>query len=144
MEDFYLFLSSKDSIQAHPNNTYCNMKIDLPTPISLPESDEHYWTVALLEISITDITKIPTSTVVLCDLLEASYIRDSLRPVLRIIAKDSIGKGSLFIPYYHRINRETVSTISIDIVDSNLNPITPQSDLEVLACTLHFQYIRRI
>ena len=145
MEDFYLFITSMDSKDNYPTNSYCKMTIELQEPIELRENDDCYWTVALVDIALSDRTSLTQSNVILlCDIVESSYIRNRCRPVMRIFTGDAAAKGSLFMPYYHRVNRLSFRSINLEFVDINLKPINPQTVDTVLACTLHFQYNRRL
>jgi hypothetical protein len=145
MDDFYLFITSLDSIENYPDNSYCSTKIDLQEPIELSESDDCYWSVALVDIAISENTMLAKSNVILlCDVVEGSYIRNRVRSVLRIFSGDSATKGSLFMPYYHRVSRNRIRTIHLEFVDLNLKTIQSQGTEPVLACTLHFQNNRRM
>jgi hypothetical protein len=145
MEDFYMFITSLDSKDNYPSNSYCKMSVDLQEAMELQENDDCYWTVGLVDIAISNQTTLTQSNVILlCDLVDSSYIRNMYRPIMRIFSGDAAAKGSLFMPYYHKVNRLTFRTINLEFVDINLKPIIPLVKEAVLACTLHFQYNRRV
>ena len=146
IEELYLFLSSKDSTNIYPQNNCCHMKIDLPEPLKLMTEGEHgcYWTVALTDITITDTGTLPEVVIVTTNIIQDSLIRNRTRPVLRVIAKNSIDKASLYTPYYHRVNTHEINTVEISLRDLSLEQIDSVNSADVLTCTLHFQLNQRL
>ena len=72
----YLYLSSSDSKDVHPNNTPVDFIVDLPQPLQL----DRYWEIALLDINRNNV-------IVYCDWCKESTINGSLLPVLRKMKK---------------------------------------------------------
>ena len=82
MTDFYLFLSSQDSLDVRKNNNTSDFWIQFPKTYSL----EGQWLCDLKQVSFTCNFKPKTRRLYLCsDIVEESYVRNTLVPVVRNI-----------------------------------------------------------
>ena len=82
--NFYIFLSSKDSLRFHPDNKGYNFTVELPERVELRGN----WKVVLCDISET--------LMVFSDICDYSFDRDSLEPILRMVMPNN--KRSQFFP----------------------------------------------
>ena len=83
MTDFYLFLSSQDSLDVRKNNSSSDFYTQLPKTYSL----EGQWLCALKQALFTsDFKPKTTRRLYLCsDIVEESYVRNTLVPIVRNI-----------------------------------------------------------
>ena len=82
MTNFYLFLSSQDSLDVRKNNSSSDFWIQLPKTYSL----EGQWLCALKQVSFTCDFKPKTRRLYVCsDIVEESYVRNTLVPIVRNI-----------------------------------------------------------
>jgi len=96
----YLFLSSEDSKLIH-SNTNSDFTIELPTAL------EGKFTCGVTQIKINNTTK--EDLCVYCDIIEESYINDSLLPLLRVIKR-----SNTFNPvYYFNVKQIRIPRIKI-------------------------------
>lgn len=146
---FYVFLSSKDSIDRFPNNTFDDFIVDLDTSINLEEPGglgfNLTWTVALTELSLDTLTAteqiLPQSVSVVCDLAVPSYINSTQRSVLRVLPATGEFSSSLHLPYYIAVSKLRFSRVRIQLQDSKFDKLQLSSGWKaksVLKCTLHF------
>ena len=136
MNDFYLHLSSGDSLATHVNNHAGDFLVDLPRTYVL----EGQWECALMEVTfLSDLEKSTKRIYVCCDLVDQSYVRGTSLPILRPIDIIENEKVDLVFnpPYYLRIHHQTFSRIRISIRDENLHPC--RFKIDRLYCTLHFR-----
>ncbi len=116
----YIFASSDDSLDFYPNNKSTDFTVELPRVIRASEC-------ALGEISFLSQSQ---DLVVLCDLCEESYYRDSLVPILRIVKAPGELENLYFVP----ITRHEIKRFHIRILTKQLEE--PSDDLGVVICTL--------
>ena len=102
----FLYLSSQDSSMEHPSNTWYDFIVDLPRRLNLLQT----WGCALLELDCYP--QLETDIFVYCDILNYSYIDNSLAPVLRKITRIP----SVFtFPYFVSIKNNLIERIGIYI-----------------------------
>ena len=125
----YLFLSSSDCVDTHPDNNALDFTIDL-----LPFLDlKGKWECGLLEIEYKPSKK---DMFLYCDLCDSSYVQGNYLPLLRFVKKCEIYEYPLFIP----ISREVVSHIRVYIRDAQGN--IPSFSVQDLRCTLEIRKTR--
>jgi hypothetical protein len=141
-EDFYVFATSNDHRDELPGNSCTDMTIMFEQQFDFTDAFARgeYWTVALTDIVITSREAVEQSTIIiLCDVIQNSYIKGQRSPVLRIITNQTIHKSSLLMPYYHKVARPVFKQLRITLCDLDLVPINSVDSNAILACTLHFQ-----
>jgi len=144
MNGFYVFLSSADSKDKFSNNSYDDFTVEFSQEIELDCNCYHAeWAFALTEITIINSSQslLPESCIILCDLAQSSYIRDSHVPVLRTIAAETEATGSLYQSYYISVNKHKFNKIRIYIKNKDLSPLnkTLWQSNTIIKLTLHFQ-----
>ena len=117
----YVFLSSTDSLEYHPDNTSFDFTVELSHEIKGSHK------VALCEI---DFEPTGEDLYIFCDVCDDSHVLDRSLPLLRIT--DSPGEFSNL--YFHNITRSFVQRIRIYIRNQNLS--TPSTSIGPVRCTL--------
>ena len=113
--DFYIFLTSRDSLRYHPDNRGYDFTVELPERVELKGN----WKVALCDIFLNE--KISNSLMVFSDICEYSFVRDSIEPILRILIPNN-RKSHIFPDrYYMGVRQSNLGRIKIYIKDSSLN-----------------------
>jgi len=153
MSEFFIFLSSVDSITKFKSNNPFDFTVELPKAIELHSHERYYWTVAMSDISFhLNQAESPFSSPfvhVMCDIVSPSIIRNGFKPLLRTFStREESGayrsfisaSNSLFLPQYFPIISSNFNRIRIYLTDHNLRNIdnTNNSSGE-LTCSLHFQ-----
>lgn len=153
-KDFYVFLQSDDNINYYPGNKFDNFRCLLPKHYFLKNTENAIWCLALTDICLLNTNSgltnpLPTSCVILSDLVENSVIRGGLHPVLRQLwstKKNKIFTLSNLI--YRPIQKFEFCEITIKILDHRLRELnhaqwqTLQDDVTVdlqISLVLHFQ-----
>ena len=77
MEDFYVFLSSSDSINVHPKNNRSFFKVELLERIDIKDN----WWVAIRDIHLSH--DINENVYIYSDICNESFIDNSFPPILR-------------------------------------------------------------
>ena len=131
--DFYIFLSSRDSNKSHPDNVLQDFQVELPERLLL-EGD---WEIALIDFYHNG--NIAETIVVNCDLCDYSYIHNGYDQILRIIYPQSNKYIYFPIKLYQRIKVNNFQKIHIYIKDSN--QLFPTLDGDEIKLTLHFRKI---
>ena len=138
MDSFYLYLNSQDSLSIRKNNSPSEFWIQLSKSYHL----DGQWTCALTEITLDcDFKQRSKRLYLCCDLVEESYARNTLIPVLRNIEIGTKYKKVLsteFIrPIYVPVTVTQLTSLRLYFKDENLNPV----DFETndLHCVLHFK-----
>lgn len=124
MTDFYLFISSQDSTDIRKNNVPSDFSIQFPKPYKL----EGNWVCALKEIHISLDFKPKSSRLYLCcDLLEDSYVGNTLAPVLRNVEIQSRYKKFKSTEYndpaYIKVKASFFQSVRFYLRDERLNPV---------------------
>ena len=154
MSDFYLFISSKDSLQFHKDNCYHDFIVELGreydvTPSQLFRSRSN-WSVALVEIKLeSDVgepsPQIKDDLLVVCNVVSPSFIKGTERRILRPLPVGKSGQLlSLAQAYYMSLSTTCFSRLHITLLDKDLNKLKaeegwPEEAEHTLSCTLHFQ-----
>ena len=124
----FLFLSSLDASQYHPDNTPEDFTVTLPKPYDLRGE----WECALLEITV------PTSQdrvrYVCSDLIEDSYVRDTTFPVFRTLPPGKKGHFRYHRPYFLPVRARELTQIRMFIRGGDLQ--SESSDLNPIHCVL--------
>lgn len=154
MTGFYLFVSSTDSSHYHDKNSYYDFIVELGRLYDLSDSahlrSRNRWSMALVEVKLEDMAGLespilPEEVLILCDLIQPSYIRGSERRILRQLGISGFGQlVSTYQPYYISLNQSKFSRLEIQLVDKDLIPISQRRDWPLtktwkLSCTFHFQ-----
>ena len=116
----YLYASSIDSLQLHPDNSGSDFTIDLPQAIEANEC-------ALGGIFYQPHDE---ELFVLCDICEASTVRDTTLQILRLISKPGEMENLYFIP----VTRKYIQRIRFRIVNGDLTE--PTEALGTVTCVL--------
>lgn len=74
--------------------------------------------------------------IILCDLVEGSFINGAELPILRIVRPDTLQSTSLAGPYYIPLNRRSFKSIRIYLLGEDLTRIKRRKNFH-LSCTLH-------
>ena len=138
MTDFYLFLSSQDSLDARKNNNTSEFWIQLHKTYSL----EGQWLCALKQVSFTCHFEPKTRRLYLCsDIVEESYVRNTLVLVVRNIEIYNKSKKYLTENFeddlYLSVNVTHLTSVRVYLRDSDLKPV--QFDSNDLHCVLYFK-----
>ena len=130
-KNIYLFLSSDDSKNYHPDNVAHSFTVELPERVNLDGN----WMIALCDIYTEDLI---TETLYLySDICDYSYIKNSLEPVLRMIFPSN-NHGQYFSEkYYIPIRAKTLGRIKVYIRDRSMN--VPDSFSKRIALTFHLK-----
>ena len=127
----YLFLSSDDSKNYHPDNVAHTFSIELPERVKL----EGAWEVAVCDIH----TQNPLSETVYLytDISEYNYIKSSLEPILRMIFPSNSNHVIFPVRYYVPVRPKSLGRIKVYIRDRDKN--IPNSLSERVELTLHLK-----
>ena len=139
MTDFYLFLSSQDSLDVRKNKSSSDFYIKLPKTYSL----EGQWLCALKQVSFTsDFKPKTTRRLYLCsDIVEESYVRNTLVPIVRNI--EIYNKSKKYLTEYFDndiylpVNVTHLMSIRVYLRDSDVQPV--EFDSNDLHCLLHLK-----
>ena len=133
MTEFYLFLSSRDSV--YRKNGFW---IEFPKPYLL----EGHWTCALTEITLTCDFKPRSQRIYLCsDIVQESYVHSALIELVRNVEIGTrykkVKSESYTKPIYVPVKVSTLDRIRLEFKDENLQPLELNSN--DLHCVLHFK-----
>jgi hypothetical protein len=121
----HLFLDSRDSTVHHPANTSYDFIVELSKPLVLRGE----WECALMEISL------PSSRGEIChvcsDVIEDSYARNTLFPVLRTIPTGRNGYFLYHRPYFLPVRARELTRIRMFIRGENLQSLPPEDSSSV-------------
>jgi hypothetical protein len=132
MDDFYLFLDSRDSQSVHPNNTASEFTVELPRNYDLRGD----WECALVEIRCRSNS---TSRIYVCsDIVQDSYIGNTLLSALRTVElrAKKIVDLTFSNPFYINVQTRELSRVSVFIRDRELEPYRLTGSLY---CSIHFR-----
>lgn len=151
MAGFYLFVSSVDSIDLYPSNTFDNFIVDLGRTYDLTEycGWREKWNMALVEVALHndegESQHFPQDIIVTCDLASPSFIYGTEGCILRPIdASDSSHSASLYQTYYIGLSQLRFHKLRIELKERNLSSLDLTKFIERgkhyrLSCTIHFQ-----
>lgn len=138
MDDFYLYISSRDCVNIRKNNSPSDCWIQFPRAYTL----EGEWVCALKEISLTCNFK-PKSTrlYLCCDILEESYVGETSLPVLKNVEIQNKYQKLLSVefanPSYVTVNVTSLNTLRLYLLDERLQIV--KFDSNDLHCVLHLK-----
>lgn len=131
----YLYLTSEDSKETHPENNSFDFTVELPRSLTL-EGD---WECSLKELGFSN--QIKSDFLYICsDICEESLACDTVYPILRVIYNDQKRKWKALTfqdPFYIKLRRQNVSRIRIFIRGRRLEPLVTENTL--LKCTVHLR-----
>ena len=129
--DFYIFLSSKDSLRYHPDNKGYNFTVELPKRVELRGN----WKVALCDIFLNE--KISDTLMVYSDICDYSFVRDSLEPILRMVMPNNKRSQIFSYRFYLGVRQSNLGRIKIYIKDSSFkNVVALKGEIQL---TLHLK-----
>ena len=136
MTEFYLYLNSAESIDIRKNNA------DFLFQFSKDYILEGSWLCALVESSLTcDFTPQSKRFYLNCDIIEETFVRNKLQPVLTNIEIETRYKKFKFTEYLHRryrpVSVKKFNTIRLSLKSEDLKPIDLNSN--DFHCVLHFK-----
>lgn len=129
MNDFYVYLSSDDSLNFYPENKPNKFSVHFTEQLNLPGD----WMCALTEISMP--TSLQGDIYIACNITECMYTVRGKYPILRRLFNKS--RYTEFINRnYVKVVRSSLQSLSIYITDDKGVPISFKDGR--LKCTLHF------
>ena len=136
MTEFYLYLNSAESIDIRKNNA------DFLFQFSKDYILEGSWLCALVESSLTcDFTPQSKRLYLNCDIIEETFVRNKLQPVLTNIEIETRYKKCKFTECLHRryrpVSVKKFNTIRLSLKGEDLKPIDLNSN--DFHCVLHFK-----
>ena len=135
--NYFLFLTSKDSLSHHPTNSASDFTVQLSQKYFLGEN----WEVALVEVQCEG-EPLPPYVIISCDLCSDSYIRNSSREVLRTLGSDFEKARSFSLPYYVKVSRWQLDSVRIRLLGADLReiPKLQENQERELRCVLHIRH----
>ena len=139
MENFYLYLNSKDSGEFFKNNTPSDFLIHFPQSYAL----DGCWSCSLTDVTLTcDFTPRSKRLYLCCNLVNTTYVRNKKLSVIGNIEIESRYKKLHHInylnPLYVPLTTNYFNSIHLWLLDEDLNPVTFTKDLNI-HCVLHFK-----
>ena len=114
-ESVYFFLSSIDSLKFHPNNKAYNFTVEVPERTSLSGD----WEVGICDFHASTVTN--ETLYLFTDIVDYSYVRNSMQGILRLLPQTNSNKYQLFNKiYYLPVKNLNFSRIQIYIKNKNL------------------------
>jgi len=136
MEDFYVYLTSDDSIHLFPDNKPSEFTVNLGRNITLKGN----WTCALKEITYHVHQDLPETVYILCNKCEPSYVRNTYLPILRRLHFPLVEEGmytdTLYEPFYMKVIDSNISNLTISIRGQDDSDV--KFDYHSIKCVLHF------
>ena len=144
MEEFYLYLSSEDSLNHFPANTGADFTIQLPRTYYVAGN----WLCALKEIQFVNtfdryfgLNERPTRLYIVTNLCTSSYVNNSEQCVLRAVHvnenQDSICTHNYADAYYLKVIVSEFNALHISITDQTFNKVDFSGG--PVYCILHFK-----
>ena len=128
-DSIYFFLSSIDSLNFHPNNKAYNFTVEITERTSL--CDFHASTVSNETLYLFS------------DIVDYSYVRNSMEGILRLLPQSNWNKYQLFNNvYYLPLKNQSFSRIGIYIKNKNLH--FASSLTGVVELTLHLRKKKKL
>ena len=136
MDEFYLYLSSKDSLDIRKNNS--EFLFQLPKPYTL----DGKWSCAVTEVTLTCDFTPRSKRLYLCgDFVDESCVRSTLQPVLRNFEIETRYKKLKYTEFVNRVyvpvTVHHLSLLRLHFTDEDLNEI--KFDANDFHCVLHFK-----
>ena len=144
MEEFYLYLSSEDSVRHFPGNRGADFTIQLPRTYHLTGN----WVCALKEVQFVNsfdsnfgLNKTPTRLYILTNLCTSSYVNNSEQCVLRSVQVNvnphSVCAHNYADAYYLKVIVNEFNTVHLYITDETFRKV--EFTEEPVYCMLHFK-----
>ena len=137
--NFYMYISSRDSTNYHPSNEASKFTVELSEPINLNGS----WEVSLVDLIYFQgfNTSKPIFFIIYSDICEESFMNNTKLPILhRCYVGNETNKfvqESFSNNCYKRIKIHDISRIELNIKSETGNQVSFKQ--EPLWCTLHFR-----
>ena len=133
---FFIFLSSEDSLSDHPDNTPSNFIVELKESLQI---------IGECEVGICDFfcsETISQKCYIFLDIVDYSYVRNSLEPILRTLMPSN-ASSSIFFPiiFYFPIKVNSLNRIRVYIKDNQMRLLTTLSG--AVSLSLHFRKRRK-
>ena len=94
-DSIYFFLSSIDSLNFHPNNKAFNFTVEVPERTVLTGD----WKVGICDFYASTVTN--ETLYLFADIVDYSYVRNSMQGVLRLLPPTNSNKYQLFNKVYY-------------------------------------------
>ena len=136
-DSIYFFLSSIDSLNFHPNNKAYNFTVEIAERTSLSGD----WEVGICDFHAS--TVINETLYLFSDIVDYSYVRNSMEGILRLLPQSNSNKYQLFNNvYYLSLKNQSFSQIGIYIKNKNLH--FASSLTGVVELTLHLRKRKKL
>ena len=135
-DNFYLFVSSSDSLNVHENNVGSDFIVQLPQTYHL----DGKWECALIEASFVPDFEEQTDQILICtNVIAPSYVKNTSRRVLRRIEILQEDKTDLTFnqKFYFDVNQTELSRLNIYVLNEELQ--LAGFKVDKVNCTLHFR-----
>ena len=129
--EHHLFVNSSDSSVYFPFNGSCDFQIELGEALHLTGR----WTCALAQIAFKE--EISEDIIILSDLIDGSFIRDTRLPVLRVIPQSTEKVFVFPEPFRFTISRDDIKRFRVFIRTGDLRE--PSFIQKPVTCTLHLR-----
>ena len=131
-KDFFIFLSSEDSLSYHKDNVPSNFIVELKERHQLIGE----WEVGICYFFCSE--NISQKCYIFSDIVDYSYVRNSLEPLLRTLIPSSPSSSYIFPKiFYFPIKVNSLSRIRIYIKDNQLRLLSTLT--AAVTVTLHFR-----
>ena len=115
-DSIYFFLSSIDSLNFHPNNKAYNFTVEIAERTTLSGD----WEVGICDFHASTVTN--KTLYLFSDIVDYSYVRNSMEGILRLLPQSNSNKYQLFNNvYYLPLKNQSFSRIGIYIKNKNLH-----------------------
>ena len=129
---FFIFLTSEDSLLYHQDNVPSNFIVELEERLQLTGD----WEVGICDFFCSE--NIPEKCYIFSDIVDYSYIRNSLEPILRTIMPSISTSGYIFPKiFYFPIKVNSLNRIRVYIKDNQLRLVSGLT--APVSVTLHFR-----
>ena len=118
----FWYLSSKDALTLHPNNSTYDFTVELL------ETIKGKFSCALVDFSCAG--AITEELYIFSDILENSSVHDHALPLLRIVSQT----GEVRLPHYKPLSRQVIQRVRIYIRTKEFK--VPSSDIGPVRCVL--------
>jgi hypothetical protein len=133
--NFYLYLTSEDSRNAHRANTNIDFTIELPRTLYL----DGEWECSLKEVTFS--LPNPNILYVCSDLCVESFACDTSYPILRVVpnVKPNLTSLTFNDSYYVGVNKRRLEQLRIFIRGEKLTSVTTKTG--IVYCTIHLKRV---
>ena len=129
---FFIFLSSEDSLSYHPDNTPSNFIVELKESLQIIGE----WEVGICDFFCSE--TISQKCYIFSDIVDYSYVRNSLEPILRTLMPSNVSSSDFFpIIFYFLIKVNSLNRIRVYIKDNQMRLLTTLSG--AVSLSLHFR-----